>query len=290
LITSPRERVLKAVEHREIDRVPRGELLVEEGFLDRIYPNESHATWREKMGRLVEETGLDLVTLRFGPEAGERELEGLDWWVAQSDRFVAVLLDGLFWQPTDSVPFASYLLGMKNEDRSFRSLLEQKQEQATKWIEECLAHGAHGCLIGDDIAYDRGPFASPEDLEKWIFPRLRELAQMIKERGGIALLHSCGNLGSIFDQILSLGFHGLHGLAPSAGNDLVAAHGKAEGRMALLGGVDVDGRQPDEIATFKAEKLAALGTGGGYIMGSSSGLSAQTPLDSFRALYDLPMP
>jgi len=276
-----------AVRHQEPDRLPRGELLVEEGFLDRLYPEKSGAPWREKMCCLAEEAGLDLVTIRLGLQAGETELREIGWWISETDRFVTVLLDGLFWHPEDPLSFEEFLLGLRRQGAAFRSLIERKRTRTLNWIERCLEAGAHGCIIGDDIAYNKGPFVSPEDLETWIFPGLREMAATIKGNDGIAVFHSCGNLTGLFDMILSLGFDVLHGLAPSAGNDPLEAGRKAQGRMTLMGAFDIEGCEPREIEDLKKETLPSLCVSGGYILGSASGLSQQTPLDSFGALYGL---
>jgi hypothetical protein len=55
--------------------------------------------------------------------------------------------------------------------------------------------------------------------------------------------------------------------------------------MALMGGADVDAWLPDAVEVFRENALSVLGGRGGYILGSSSGLSGNTPAESFRALY-----
>jgi hypothetical protein len=52
-----------------------------------------------------------------------------------------------------------------------------------------------------------------------------------------------------------------------------------------MGGFEVDRLGPQDIETLKEEILGPLTDGGGYILGSSEGLSIYTPIDSFRALY-----
>ena len=103
----------------------------------------------------------------------------------------------------------------------------------------------------------------------------------------VAFLHSCGNLTRIMDMILAFGFDGLHGLAPSAGNDPMAIRQMTHKRLALMGVFEVDRLQPIQIEAMKEELLTPLAAGGGYIFGSAEGISMNTPLDSFRALYSL---
>ena len=279
---TPKERVLTAIRYQEADRLPRGELLVEDAFLNRLYPESEDAPYPEKMRRLAAEVGLDLITVKIDDEEGLKELSE---WAIETPYFVMALIDGLFWRNEDPLSFEEFILGISRGKERVRDLIRIKTERALNWIRRCLDEGAHGVIVGDDLAYNRGPFISPKDLGEWIFPGLREMAELIREGGGIAFLHSCGNLSRVLDQILSSGFDGLHGLATSAGNVPLTVRQETYGRLTLMGVFEVDRLKPHEIAAMKKEFLQLLATGGGYIFGSTEGLSVNTPLDSFSALY-----
>jgi len=270
---------------RPPDRPPRGELLVEETFLNRLYPEATARTWRDKMLRLMEAAGHDLVIIDLSRQAGQKEAAEIAWWASRTDYFVLALINGLFWQPGDPLSFEEYMLGLVQESADFADLMKKKKQKALELIDRSLDHGADGCLIGDDLAHNQGPFVSPRHLDRWIFPGLNRLAEAVKKRGGAAFLHSCGNLTTLWDRLLSLGFDSLHGLSPAAGNDFRLLFEQGRGRITLMGGVDLDYLKPEEVEAQKAEILDQVGAGGGYILGSTAGLSAVTPLDSFRALY-----
>jgi hypothetical protein len=53
----------------------------------------------------------------------------------------------------------------------------------------------------------------------------------------------------------------------------------------MMGIFELDSMQPRDIKAMKEEILPSFAAGGGYILGSAAGLSENTPLDSFRALY-----
>lgn len=277
-----------AISHQETDRLPRGELLVEEEFLDRLYPERANVSFTEKMRHLAEKVGLDLVTVRIiDGEEGDEGLQQLGKWAIETPYFVMALVDGLFWKPEDPLSFQEFILGIYQSKARFRELIQIKKKRALRLIQRCLDKGAHGIIIGDDLAYNRGSFVSPEDLRKWVFPGLQEMVEAIKTGNGIAFLHSCGNLTGIIDLILSSGFDGLHGLAPSAGNDPLAIRQKIKKGLALMGIFEVDRLQPRQLEAMKEKIIHTLADGGGYILGSAEGLSMNTPLDSFRALYSL---
>ena len=282
---TPKERVSATLCHQQTDRFPRGELLVEEAFLDRLYPEKSETPYDKKLRTFIEEMDIDVVTLKVDAENCDTGLKELDKWANKSTRFIMALVDGLFWRQEDPLPFEKFILGIFSGEDHVRELIGLKKKRCQNLIQKCLESGAHGVFIGDDLAYNRGPFISPKDLAKWIFPGLREMVEVIKKWGGVAFLHSCGNLMGIVDQILAAGFDGVHGLALSAGNDPLSLKQMTQKRLALMGGFEVDRLGPQDIIAMKEEILGPLTEGGGYILGSSEGLSIYTPIDSFRALY-----
>ena len=276
------ERVLRAISHEQTDRLPRGELLVEEAFLDKLYPEAAYALYTEKMRRLTEDAGLDLVTVRVKDEEGSEDLEK---WAIETPYFVMALVDGLFWKAEDPLSFQDFIMGICRAEEQTRELIENKKKRALQLIRECVDKGAHGFIVGDDLAYDRGPFVAPEELRNSIFPGHKEIVEAIKKENKVAFLHSCGNLNRILDPILSTGFDGIHGLAPSAGNDPMTIKQITYKKLALMGIFEPDLLGPQEIEAMKKEILTPLAEGGGYIIGSAGGLSLNTSLDSFRALY-----
>jgi uroporphyrinogen decarboxylase len=282
---TPKERVLATLCHQQTDRYPRGELLVEEAFLDRLYPEKWKTPYDEKLRHFIDEMNIDLVTVTLDVENCDVGLRELGKWANETTRFIMALVDGLFWRQEDPLTFEKFILGIFKGEDDVLELIRQKEKRCQNLIQRCLERGAHGVIIGDDLAYNRGPFLSPDDLAKWIFPGLREMVEIIKKGNGVAFLHSCGNLTGILDQILTAGFDGVHGLAPSAGNDPLTIKHMTQKRLALMGIFEVDRLRPQDIDAMKEEILGPLIDGGGYIFGSSEGLSINTPIDSFRALY-----
>jgi uroporphyrinogen decarboxylase len=195
------------------------------------------------------------------------------------------LVDGLFWKPSDPLSFRDFILGICAQDQGIQELIAMKKKRALELINGCLDQGAQGIIIGDDLAYNGGPFASPDDLGGAIAPGLQELVHTVKESKKPVFLHSCGNVGSIIQWIIACGFDGLHGLASTAGNDPLAIRRVTRGRLTLMGIFDLDGQKPEAIRALKKEILGPMSMDGGYILGSAAGLSVYTPLESFKALY-----
>lgn len=284
LLTS-RDRVFSTINNQKTDRLPRGELLIEESFLDRIYPKEVEASYHEKVKHLAEDINLDLITVRVNVQSIKTGLGELRKWLAEQNYFTMSLIDGLFWKPDDPVSFQEFLVGVRRRDVRIRDLIALKKKNALQLVQWCLREGAHGCIIGDDFAYNQRLFISPKDFQECIFPGLRDIVESVKKYHGVVFLHSCGDLTKLIDLLVSAGFDGVHGLAPSAGNDLQEIKKKTNRKLTLMGFFEIDSLNPSQIETLKKRILGWIIDQGGYILGSSGGLSLNTPIDSFRALY-----
>ena len=62
----------------------------------------------------------------------------------------------------------------------------------------------------DDLAHKTGPFFSPRLLRGVFMPHLHRVADAIRSEGLPWIFHSDGNLMPILDELLTLGFDGLH--------------------------------------------------------------------------------
>ncbi|HRT82560.1 MAG TPA: anaerobic ribonucleoside-triphosphate reductase, partial [Oscillospiraceae bacterium] len=65
--------------------------------------------------------------------------------------------------------------------------------------------GAGGIMVGDDIAYNKGTYASPRDLRELLFPLLASQAEAIKRAGALPMFHSDGDLRAVFPDIIQAG-------------------------------------------------------------------------------------
>jgi uroporphyrinogen decarboxylase len=122
--------------------------------------------------------------------------------------------------------------------------------------------------IGDDLAYNAGPFFSPDMYRKHVFPFIEKAVRKIEKPW---LYHSDGNIMPLLEDILSWGMQGLHPLEPGA-MDIFQMKREIGDRVALVGNLSVDqiSRAPQaKIATETERLLRGCSPGGGY--GFSSG-------------------
>ena len=93
-------------------------------------------------------------------------------------------------------------------------------------------------LVYDDLGYKTGPFISPRQFNKLIFPKMKSLVKLCHKSGVKVILHSCGNLNQILDKIIETGIDGLNPIEPSASMDIFKIKKDYGKKLSLIGNVD----------------------------------------------------
>ena len=113
--------------------------------------------------------------------------------------------------------------------------------------------------------------------------------ELCRAQGLPFIYHSDGCLYEVVEDLVACGFHALHPVEPQAmdGRQLKRM---VEGRMCLLGGVDVDRLArgtPDEVQTLARRHIREMGYDGAYALGSANSVPDYVPVENFRALIEV---
>ena len=141
----------------------------------------------------------------------------------------------------------------------------------------------------DDMGFKTQTLISPDDMREFVLPGHRELAQMAHEAGRPYILHSCGNLEEIMEDLLEDGkIDGKHSYEDTI---MVVTEAKRlyGDRMAILGGIDVDfisRSSEEEVRRRVRETLEKCHPGGGYCLGTGNSVANYVPVDNYLAMVD----
>lgn len=95
------------------------------------------------------------------------------------------------------------------------------------------------CRFGDDLGYRTNTLLPPDDIRKHIIPQYCKIISLIKERKKPFLLHSCGCIFEIMENLIAAGIDSKHSnedaIAPFA--KWVSEYGD---RIGNFGGIDTD--------------------------------------------------
>lgn len=146
-----------------------------------------------------------------------------------------------------------------------------------------------GLWGSDDMGFRTGTLASPDHLREYVLPHHARLAQMAHDKDKLYLLHSCGNLEKIMEDLIeTVRIDGKHSY-----EDLIIPVGqfkkKYGHRIAVLGGIDIDvlaRRSEDEVRAYVRDVLAECTPGGGYVLGTGNSVANYIPVRNFLAMID----
>ncbi len=290
-----RKRVSLAIEHREADRIPTGEIAIADEVVQ-VFLDVDQVAFSEHM-EFTSRLGIDAVCespewpippSRL-PKAREARWKDLGSWATRTDRFVFVLIDGAFGWGMKLVGFERFLSALVKRSQEIIDLIDEAERLNTGLARRAADLGANGVLIADDIAYRRGTIFSPDLLRERFFPSLARQIRGIARSKMPVFFHSDGNLNAILDDIVELGFQGLHCLESGAGMDLADLKARYGERICLWGNLDPKDlfldQKPEDLEKIVTRSLELAAPGGGFIFGTSSGLVKGMRSQNIDAVY-----
>ncbi|MHB9023119.1 MAG: uroporphyrinogen decarboxylase family protein [Armatimonadota bacterium] len=143
-------------------------------------------------------------------------------------------------------------------------------------------------VISDDLGFKTQTLIGADDIRKYVLPVHTKLAAIAHEAGKPCILHSCGQLAEIMDDLIDdVRIDAKHSYedAITPVEEIIARYGS---RLAILGGFDVDRlcRSSEEEIRAHTRKLLALGADGGYALGTGNSVAKFIPLQNYAAMMD----
>lgn len=165
-------------------------------------------------------------------------------------------------------------------------------ERFVRYYEICARYDNVGALISnDDWGYKTQTMLSTADMRKYVFPWHKKIVEAIHGGGKYAILHSCGQLSDVMDDIIDdMKYDGKHSY-----EDVIMpveeAYEKWHDRIAILGGIDLDfvcTASPEEIGQRSGKMLEkAEKSGGSYALGTGNSVPEYVPDEKYFALIDV---
>jgi uroporphyrinogen decarboxylase len=141
----------------------------------------------------------------------------------------------------------------------------------------------------DDLGFHSGTMMSPDFLRQKILPWHTRCAEIARSKGKPYLLHSCGKLEAIMDDLIdNVGIDGKHSFEDAI-LPVTEAKRRYGDRVALLGGIDMDFLCRSEESAIRRrvrETLDICMKGGRYCLGTGNSAANYVPLDNFLAMID----
>lgn len=256
---------------------------------------------------LARDAGRHFVNLHQGPISSWETFEaypwpdpekastaGLEWLSAHLPENMCIMGSGGFGHFAEHL---SWLMGYETlcmalcENRELVTAIADRLNAYYRvFMARLLRFERVGITWGsDDMGFRTGTLISPADMRAFVLPGHKEMAAMAHAAGRPYLLHSCGNLSDIMEDLIEeVRIDGKHSFEDVIEN-VVDAKRQYGGRIAILGGIDVDFLcRSGEAAVRKRvrETLEACHPGGGYVLGTGNSVANYIPVDNYLAMLD----
>jgi uroporphyrinogen decarboxylase len=156
------------------------------------------------------------------------------------------------------------------------------------WKDFITNFGDGYCVLrfGDDLGFKTSTLLPPDDIRANIIPVYKNIVSRVHAAGKPFLLHCCGKIFSVMDDILAAGINAKHSnedqIAPFS--YWVDTYGK---QIALFGGIDTDHlvREDEKtIAEMVKDVCKYASTRCGFALGSGNSIPDYVPPEKYMAM------
>ena len=170
-----------------------------------------------------------------------------------------------------------------------RRLLDRIADYNIAQVREALKYDIDAIYFGDDWGQQHGLQMGPHTWRRFIYPVLRRMYRVARDAGKYVMIHSCGDVDELFDELIAIGLSCFNPFQPEV-MDVYSLLPRYRGRLAFYGGMSTQRTLPFGTASevrAEAERLLALGRDGGYIFAPAHDIEGDVPLENMLAILEV---
>jgi len=140
-----------------------------------------------------------------------------------------------------------------------------------------------------DLAGEDSMIMSPEHYREYVKPYHRKLVDFAHSKGLKIVKHSDGNIWPILDDLIEVGFDGIHPIQPQS-MDIEEVKKYLLGKACILGNIDCRNLLPygtrEEVESTVKDTIDKVAYNGGYIISSSNSIHPGVKPENYIAMID----
>lgn len=140
------------------------------------------------------------------------------------------------------------------------------------------------CRFGDDLGFKSATLLAPDDIRNWIIPQYKKIIDAVHEAGKPFLLHSCGCIFEVMDDLIAAGINAKHSNEDQIARFPVWVERYGD-KIGNFGGIDTDAvcRLPkDKMEVYIREVIEKCQGHGGFAFGSGNSIPNYVPVEQYQ--------
>lgn len=199
--------------------------------------------------------------------------------------------NGIFETIQDFVPFTDLAYLEMDEPELFGDLWEKVGDALNSTWDRFLDEYSDILAVGrfgDDLGFKSAPLLNPKTIIKHILPEYKKIITRVKSRNIPFLLHSCGHIFDLMEDIIDTGIDAKH-----SNEDAIAPFGKwvedYGNRIGNFGGLDMDviyRSSEEDLRKYIRKNIEPLMDLRGIAIGSGNQIADYVPPENFQIMVD----
>lgn len=223
------------------------------------------------------------------PDAADRPTDAaLQRLLPAGMKFIIRGPGGVLENAIGLVGFDNLCLLLADDPGLVQEIFEAIGSRLRRYYEIAARYGSVGAILSnDDWGFKTQTMLAPAQMRQYVFPWHQRIVAAAHAGGKPAILHSCGNLVAVFDDIIEeMRYDGKHSYEDAI-VPVEEAYDRWGGRIGIIGGIDVDflaRSTPAAIYDRAKALLARSAERGGYALGSGNSIPDYIPLENYYAM------
>ncbi len=205
-------------------------------------------------------------------------------------RFVYVQTPGIFECLNGVFGIENHLAYLLLFEDELHEVYRRQAEWNKAFAMNCIDLGVDMVHVSDDWGQQHGLLFSPEVWWRMIYPYHKITTSAVKARDTFVSLHCDGNLNSVVDGVIDLGYDVVHPWQESAGMSLQMFKDRYMDKFSVMGGLDIQttlGFGKLDVLKSEIERVIGMFKDGGLLFCTTHYVQNHCTIEELTYAYDL---